>query len=209
MIEDVIFSHLLHNEDYTRKVIPFLKSEYFQSRVNKILFELINNYITDYNRIPTKEILATRINSLDNLSENEFQSSTSFLQTLKADSNTSLDWLVDETENFCQERAVYNAIMDSIKIIDKKDPKRNKGSIPEILQEALAVSFDTNIGHDFIGDADARFDFYHHKEEKLEFDLEYFNAITKGGISKKTLSCILASCVHPDTKVKIRYRKIA
>jgi replicative DNA helicase len=193
LIEDVIFSHLLNNEEYTRKVIPFLKTEYFQSRNNKILFELINNYVSEYNRIPSREALATKIESLDNISEDEFKGCSELLSKLEADSSTSIDWLTDETEKFCQERAVYNAIMDSIKIIDKKDPKRNKGSIPEILQEALAVSFDTNIGHDFIADADSRYEFYHINEEKLEFDLEYFNKITKGGISRKTLSCILAS----------------
>jgi len=193
MIEDIVFSHLLNNEEYARKVIPFLKTEYFQTRTNKVLFELINNYITEYNRIPSREAMAAKLESLNNLSEDEFTGCGSFLANLEYDSATSVDWLIDETEKFCQERAVYNAIMDSIKIIDKKDPKRNKGSIPEILQEALAVSFDTNIGHDFIGDADARFDFYHLQEEKLEFDLEYFNKITKGGISRKTLSCILAS----------------
>jgi len=167
MIEDIVFSHLLNNEEYARKVIPFLKTEYFQTRTNKVLFELINNYITEYNRIPSREAMAAKLESLNNLSEDEFTGCGSFLANLEYDSATSVDWLIDETEKFCQERAVYNAIMDYIKIIDKKDPKRNKGSIPEILQEALAVSFDTNIGHDFIGDADARFDFYHLQEEKL------------------------------------------
>jgi replicative DNA helicase len=192
-IEDIIFSHLLENETYGRKVIPFLKNEYFQTRTNKILFELIDNYIKTYHKIPTKEALTAKLQGLDNLTEDEFKSCTEYLQTLKADLTTSIDWLADETEKFCQERAVYNAIMDSIKIIDNKDPRRGKGSIPDILSEALSVSFDTNIGHDFIEDSNSRYDFYHTREEKIQFDLEYFNKITKGGLSKKTLNIILAS----------------
>lgn len=193
MIEEVIFAHLINDEEYSRKVTPFLRSEYFTTRTNKIIYELIFNYIDIYHKIPTKEALYTKLQALDNVTEDEFKDCDTFLKALKADSNTSLDWLVDETEKFCQERAVYNAIMDSIKIIDKKDTKRNKGAIPQILTEALAVSFDSNIGHDFIDDAENRYDFYHLREEKLEFDLEYFNKITKGGLSKKTLNIILAS----------------
>ena len=192
-IEDIIFSHLLENETYSRKVVPFLKNEYFQSRTNKILFELVDHYIKTYHKIPTKEALSAKLQDLDNLTEDEFKGCVEYLTTLKADLTTSLDWLADETEKFCQERAVYNAIMDSIKIIDNKDAKRGKGSIPDILTEALSVSFDTNIGHDFIEDSTSRYDFYHTREEKIEFDLEYFNKITKGGLAKKTLNIILAS----------------
>ena len=193
MLEEIIFSHLLFNEEYSRKVIPFLKNEYFQTRTNKILFELIDGYIKTYNVVPSKEALNTKLQSLDNISEDEFKSCSDLISKLEADLKTSVDWLCDQTEKFCQEKAVYNAIMDSIKIIDKKDKKRGTGSIPEILTEALSVSFDTNIGHDFIEDANSRYDYYHVREEKLQFDLEYFNKITKGGLSKKTLNIILAS----------------
>ena len=193
MLEEIIFSHLLFNEEYSRKVIPFLKNEYFQTRTNKILFELIDGYVKTYNVVPSKEALNTKLQSLDNISEDEFKSCSDLISKLEADLKTSVDWLCDQTEKFCQEKAVYNAIMDSIKIIDKKDKKRGTGSIPEILTEALSVSFDTNIGHDFIEDADSRYDYYHVREEKLQFDLEYFNKITKGGLSKKTLNIILAS----------------
>ena len=193
MLEEIIFSHLLFNEEYSRKVIPFLKNEYFQTRTNKILFELIDGYIKTYNIVPSKEALNTKLQSLDNISEDDFKSCGDLITKLEADLKTSVDWLCDQTEKFCQEKAVYNAIMDSIKIIDKKDKKRGTGSIPEILTEALSVSFDTNIGHDFIEDADSRYDYYHVREEKLQFDLEYFNKITKGGLSKKTLNIILAS----------------
>ena len=193
MLEEIIFSHLLFNEEYSRKVIPFLKNEYFQTRTNKILFELIDGYIKTYNVVPSKEALNTKLQSLDNISEDDFKSCGDLITKLEADLKTSVDWLCDQTEKFCQEKAVYNAIMDSIKIIDKKDKKRGTGSIPEILTEALSVSFDTNIGHDFIEDANSRYDYYHVREEKLQFDLEYFNKITKGGLSKKTLNIILAS----------------
>ena len=193
MLEEIIFSHLLFNEEYSRKVIPFLKNDYFQTRTNKILFELIDGYIKTYNVVPSKEALNTKLQSLDNISEDEFKSCSDLISKLEADLKTSVDWLCDQTEKFCQEKAVYNAIMDSIKIIDKKDKKRGTGSIPEILTEALSVSFDTNIGHDFIEDANSRYDYYHVREEKLQFDLEYFNKITKGGLSKKTLNIILAS----------------
>ena len=193
MLEEIIFSHLLFNEEYSRKVIPFLKNEYFQTRTNKILFELIDGYVKTYNVVPSKEALNTKLQSLDNISEDDFKSCGDLITKLEADLKTSVDWLCDQTEKFCQEKAVYNAIMDSIKIIDKKDKKRGTGSIPEILTEALSVSFDTNIGHDFIEDADSRYDYYHVREEKLQFDLEYFNKITKGGLSKKTLNIILAS----------------
>lgn len=193
MLEETIFSHLLYNEDYTRKVIPFLKSEYFQTRPNKILFELIDNHIKTYNKIPSKEVLSVKLESLGNVSEEEYKNCVELVSKLQADPNTSVDWLCDQTEKFCQDKAVYNAIMDSIKIIDKKDPKRSTGAIPQILTEALSVSFDTNIGHDFIEDSERRFDYYHVREEKLQFDLEYFNKITKGGLSKKTLNIILAS----------------
>ena len=193
MLEEIIFSHLLFNEEYSRKVIPFLKNDYFQTRTNKILFELIDGYVKTYNVVPSKEALNTKLQSLDNISEDEFKSCSDLISKLEADLKTSVDWLCDQTEKFCQEKAVYNAIMDSIKIIDKKDKKLGTGSIPEILTEALSVSFDTNIGHDFIEDANSRYDYYHVREEKLQFDLEYFNKITKGGLSKKTLNIILAS----------------
>ena len=193
MKEEVILSHLLFNEEYNRKVIPFLKTEYFQTRSDKIIFGLMDSYIKKYNKIISKEVMLSELHALENITEDEYKTCVEVTKNLKADLNSSLDWLIDETEKYCQERAVYNAIMDSIQIIDKKDTKRTKGSIPQILTEALSVSFDTNIGHDFIEDADKRFDFYHLREVKIDFDLNFFNKITNGGISKKTLNIILAS----------------
>lgn len=191
--EEVLLSHLIYNETYSRKVLPFLKGEYFQTRQDKIVFTIVDNYIKNYNKLPSVEAITSELNSLNNITEDEFKSCVENIAALKADLDTSVDWLIDETEKFCQEKAVYNAIMDSIKIIDKKDPKRNKGAIPQILTEALSVSFDTNIGMDFIEDAGRRYEYYHLREDKLPFDLNFFNKITKGGLSRKTLNIILAS----------------
>ena len=191
--EDLIFSHLIGNEPFARKVFPFLKTEYFTSRNNKIIFELISNHISAYHVIPTKEVVTSSLTSLDNISMDDLTAGVATVESWNPDLNTSLDWLTQETEKFCQERAVYNAVMESIKIIESKDTKQGKGAIPEILQEALGVSFDANIGHDFFADAESRYDFYNKVEEKIEFDLELFNTITKGGLAKNTLSCILAS----------------
>jgi hypothetical protein len=207
MIEKTIFSNLIFNEDYTRKVIPFLKDEYFSDQIDKTVFKLIDNHLTQYNALPTKETLQIELNNLDNLSQDMYQKSKEAIDGLAVDSKFKLDWLLDQTEKFCQDKAIYNAIMNSIQILDDKTGKTSKGALPQILSDALAVSFDTHIGHDFLEDSDSRFDFYHQKEVRIPFDMDYFNKITNGGIPKKTLNIALAGCVHPDTKVMIRFRK--
>lgn len=189
--QHVIFSNLLFNEEYARKVIPFLKEEYFSDYSDKIVFRLINSYVNEYNAFPSKEALAIDLTNLEGINEDAFKSSKDVIESLEKD-DTKLEWLVDKTEVFCQEKAVYNAIMKSIEIIDDKSGKLTKGSIPQILTEALGVSFDAHIGHDFINDADSRYEFYHTKEVRIPFDLDYFNKITKGGLPKKTLNTILA-----------------
>lgn len=190
--QQVIFSNLLFNEEYARKVIPFLKEEYFSDYSDKIVFRLINAYVNKYNAFPSKEALAIDLSNLGGINEDAFKSSVSIIESLEKD-DTKLEWLVDKTEAFCQEKAVYNAIMKSIEIIDDKSGKTTKGSIPQILTDALGVSFDAHIGHDFIDDADSRFDFYHTKEVKIPFDLDYMNRITQGGLPKKTLNVLLSS----------------
>lgn len=205
-LEKLIFINIIHNEEYTRKIISFLKEEYFSTQEDKTIFTLIDNYIKKYNKIPSKQSLLIDLSELT-LSQDTYKAVYDSINSFEYTNNDDLDWLLDNTEKFCQEKAVYNAIMESIHIIDDKSGKKSKGSIPQILSDALSVSFDTHIGHDFLDDFDKRFDFYHTKESKIEFDLEYFNKITKGGLSKKTLNIILAGCVHPDTKVKIRIRK--
>jgi len=191
-IENTIFSNLLFNEDYARKTIPFLKEEYFSNQADKVLFSLISEYVHKYNAFPSKEALAIDLSNKVGVSELTFKEVADNISKLDIDKDTKLDWLIDQTEKFCQEKAVYNAIMQSIQILDDKKTTEGKGSIPKILSDALGVSFDPHIGHDFIDDADSRFEFYHKKEVRLPFDLEYFNKITGGGLPKKTLNICLA-----------------
>jgi archaellum biogenesis ATPase FlaH len=191
--EHVIFGNLLHREDYGRKVVPFLKSEYFTDKADRVLFELIEKYTHKFNRFPTKEVLAIDLDSVIGLDESTFKTVMTNIEELSYDPNTNIDWIVEKTEKFCQEKAVYNAIMQSIMIIDGKDQKNDKGAIPQILNDALAISFDTNIGHNFIDDASSRYDFYHRVEDRIPFRLEYFNKITKNGFTKKTLNCLIGA----------------
>ena len=192
MFEQTIFGNLLSREDYGRKVIPFLKAEYFQDKADRVLFELIEKYVHKYNRFPTKEVLVVDLDGVTGLDENTFKTVVGNIESLTYDPNTDLEWVVERTEKYCQEKAVYNAIMQSIQIIDGKDQKLGKGSIPQILNDALAVSFDTHIGHNFLEDSDSRYDFYHRKEVRIPFSLDYFNRITKGGLPRKTLNVALA-----------------
>lgn len=192
MIEQKILAHLVSNENYARKVLPFVKPEYFSDSGNRIIYQTISAYVDRYNTIPSIEALTVDVNHIDGLSSDTFTKVVETIPELKVDPNTDMDWLLDQTEKYCQDRAVYNAIMESINILDGKAKDRGKGAIPQILSEALAVSFDTSVGHDFLMDSDSRYDFYHLKEEKIAFDLEYFNLITRGGIPRKTLNVALA-----------------
>lgn len=191
-IEEIIFGNVLYRESYARKVIPFLRPEYFQDKVEKTVFELINDYVQKYNQFPTKEALLIDVHSKTGLSEEQFKNCKELITNLKQSEDKELDWLVDRTEQFCKDKALYNALMESIKLVDKSEDKISVGSIPKILSDALAVSFDSHIGHDFINDSEARFDFYHRKESKVAFDLDYMNKITDGGLPKKTLNVALA-----------------
>jgi archaellum biogenesis ATPase FlaH len=191
MIEDIIFANLIHNEQYARKTVPFLKNEYFQIRTNKILFELISEYINKYNSLPTRKVLSINISERTDLSDDEEKTLLNQVSLFEIDANNNEQWLLDQTEQFCQDKAVYNAIMKSIQIFDGK-AGMDKGAIPSMLSDALAVSFDTNIGHDFLEDYEKRYDFYHKVEHRIPFDIDYFNKITKGGIPRKTLNVALA-----------------
>lgn len=190
--EKVIFGNLIGREDYGRKVIPFLKPEYFQDRIDRTLFELIETYVGKCNKFPTTETLLIDLDTKSGIDQDFHDSLQSAITELSHDPKTDLDWIVDKTEKFCQEKAVYNGIMKSIQILDNKEEKHTKESIPKILSDALGVSFDTNIGHNFIDDAESRYEFYHRKESRVPFNLDYFNVITKGGLPKKTLNVILA-----------------
>lgn len=193
-LERAIFNNLLNNETYARKTIPFLKPEYFHNRNDKVVFELINAYVMEYNAFPTKEAMLVDLNNRDNISEDQFKECKEIVEEIpnQSDQLSNVDWLVDQTEKFCQDKAIYNAIMASIQVMDDKTGKLSKGSIPQLLSDALAVSFDTSIGHDFIEDAESRFEFYHRKEERLPFDIDYLNKITRGGLPRKTLNILLA-----------------
>ena len=193
-LERAIFNNLLNNETYARKTIPFLSPDYFHNRNDKVVFELIDSYVGKYNAFPTKEALLVDLNNRDNISEDQFKECKEIIEEIpnQSDQLSNVDWLVDQTEKFCQDKAIYNAIMKSIQIMDDKTGKLAKGSIPQLLSDALAVSFDTSIGHDFVEDSESRFEFYHRKEERLPFDIDYLNKITRGGLPRKTLNILLA-----------------
>lgn len=189
--ELVILRHLLSDEDFARRTLPYLKSEYFQDRLETIVYEEIDKFINKYNNLPTKEALNIEMDNRNDLSDEDFSSCSALISTLEGE-DVDKNWLTETTEKWCQEKAIYNAIMNSIHILDGQDTKHDKGQIPTLLSEALAVSFDPNIGHDFLENSDERYDFYHRVEERIPFDLDYMNRITKGGLPKKTLNIILA-----------------
>src|SRR6056300_123719 len=191
-IEDTILKNLVANEDYTRKVLPFIKSEYFAEPTERLVLDKIVGYVNEYNSVPTREALLIELDQDNKVADGEFQSASTLIQNLVVEEKMQLEWLLDQTENFCQEKAVYNAIMESIGIIDGKDKDHGKGAIPEILTKALAVSFDAHIGHDFLENYEDRYKFYHRKEERVPFDIELLNQITKGGLPRKSLNIILA-----------------
>ena len=191
-IERTILSNLLFNDEYNRKVIPFIKSDYFQDYTERVVYELIDDYVKKYNSFPSLEALAIDLSNKEGLNDQTFRIGKEIIASLESDSNTKLDWLLDQTEKWCQDKALYLAIMKSIKIMDEKNGQITKGAIPSILTDALAVSFDTSIGHDFLLDSDERYEFYHRKEKRIPFDLDYFNVITNGGLPQKTLNIALA-----------------
>jgi len=190
--EKVVFNNLVFNEQYGRKSAPFLKAEYFNDYNDKIIFGLVDSYVKKYNGFPSKEALLIDLTNRENVNEDTFKKCKEIIESITEDKETDLQWLLDQTEKFCQEKAVYNAIMSSIQILDDKTGKTTKGEIPQILSDALAVSFDTHIGHDFLEDTDTRYEFYHTKEARIPFDIEYFNKITQGGLPRKTLNIALA-----------------
>ena len=190
-IEFLILKNLIHNEKYLRKSIPFIKSEYFEDPHQKMVYEEIFSFVEKYNELPTKEVLSIEVEKRDDINEDSFKSVTHLISCLD-ESPVENEWLVDTTEKWCRDRAIYLALLDSIAIADGKDDKKGRDAIPSILSDALAVSFDNHIGHDYLQDYEERYEFYHQKEEKIPFDLEFFNKITKGGLPNKTLNIALA-----------------
>jgi archaellum biogenesis ATPase FlaH len=201
-IEKTTLSNLISNERYARKVLPFIKETYFGVREEKVVFEEITKFVDKYNKIPTQTTLEIELENRQDLTEIEHKKVVKLIQSLSGYDETTgeikpvtdvdFEWLVDTTEKFCKDKAIYNAIVDGIKIIDGKDGQRTAEAIPEMLTDALGVSFDSSVGHDYLGDSESRFDYYHRVEEKIPFDLDFFNKITKGGLPPKTLNIALA-----------------
>lgn len=191
-IEKLIFENVLYNDEYNRKVLPFLKEDYFSERKDQVVFGLINNYFQKYNKFPDTEALKIELSALKTLGQQEFKDSFAYIESFEK-TPKDLTWLLDRTEEFCKDKALYNALMKAIKIVnEEKDEKYSKGAIPSILQDALAVSFDTSIGHDFLADADERFAYYQQKIKKIPYDIDLLNTITDGGLPSKTLNVDVA-----------------
>ena len=190
-VEILILRNLLYNEEYLRKVIPFIKADYYEDSNQRIVFEEIDKFVQEYNQPATKEVLCIEVEKRQDINDTTFSEITKLISYLE-DVPTDYEWLCDTTEKWCRDRAIYLALMESIALADGKDKDKDRGAIPSILSNALAVSFDTNIGHDYLSDYEARYEAYHKKEDLIPFDLEYFNKITKGGLPNKTLNIALA-----------------
>ncbi len=190
-IERTTLTQLVSNEQYARKVLPFMKSDYFADRTERTVFEEIAKFVDKYNTIPTQTSLEIEVSARKDLNGEDFKKVIEIIQSMEF-SDVDFDWLVNTTEQFCKDKAVYNAIVEGISIIDGKDKKRGPDAIPSILTDALAVGFDNRVGHDYLLDAESRYDYYHKVEEKIPFDLDFFNRITKGGLPPKTLNIALA-----------------
>ena len=191
-IENTVLAALLYNEEYARKTLPFIQEEYFANQKDRLIFKLISQYVGKYNNLPSLEAIVIDLSNKQGVNESLFKETLSEIKDLKSDKGTELQWLLDQTEKWCQDRAIYNAIMSSIQVLDDKNGQTTKGAIPQVLSDALSVSFDTHIGHDFMEDALARYEFYHTKEVRVPFDLDLFNKVTQGGLPKKTLNVCLA-----------------
>lgn len=189
-IEELIFSNIIQNENYARKVLPFLKQEYFHDVIDSKIFNLINTYTNTYGSIPSKEALLLELSNTTGLSDEQYEDASKYVKEFVKNEIQEEDWILDKTEKFCQDKAIYNAIMDSIKILDSNN---TRGAIPQLLSEALSVSFDSSIGHDFLDDAEKRFDYYHEEKARIPFDITLLNKITNGGLFRKTLNILLAS----------------
>ncbi len=190
-LEQVILRNILTDDEYTRKVLPFIKPEYFEG-IYRILFRETAKFVTKYNKLPTAEAFKIELDQSDRLNGENYTVAMDLLPQLFAKEKTDSDWLIQNTEKWCQDRAIYNAVMESISIIDGKHETMTKGALPDLLSKALGVAFDTNVGHDYIDNVEDRWDFYNKQEERIPFDLEHFNTITKGGVPNKTLNIALA-----------------
>ena len=190
-VEILVLRNLLFNEEYLRKVIPFIKADYYEDPHQKVVFEEIQNFVNEYNQPPTKEVLYIEVEKRQDITDTSFQEITKLISYLE-DVPSDYDWLLNTTESWCKDRAIYLALIESIALADGKDETKDRGAIPSILSDALSVSFDTHIGHDYLQDYEERYESYHRKEDTIPFDLEFFDKITKGGLPNKTLNIALA-----------------
>ena len=190
-VEKTIIDNLFLNDEYSRKVVPFLQEDYFSDRVERKIFTLVRDFVIKYNSLPTKEAIIISFEKEKDITEEEYKKGCEIISSVQV-KEPNEEWLLEETEKFCKDKAVYNAIMESIHIIDGKSKEKTENAIPNILSDALSVSFDTHIGHDYLEDYDSRYDFYHKVEQRVPFDLEFFNTITSGGTPNKTLNIIMA-----------------
>ena len=193
-LEQTILKNLIYNEDYIRKVVPFIRADYFSDNTEKLIFKEVVEFINKYKNPPTHEALVINFTEKKTLTESEVSGAIELLKEINQakDEPTETQWLIEQTEKFCQDKAIYNAIMESVSILDNRVQNKAKGEIPKLLSDALGVSFDKNVGHDYIQDSDARYESYHAVESRVRFDLDLFNKITKGGLPNKTLNIILA-----------------
>ena len=193
MFEQTLIGNLLTSEAYCRKVVPYIKEEYFSDYGQKLVYRLISNYVAKYNSLPTKEALLIEVESVNGIKEREYEEATKLIKEAAGkEPESNLEWLIEKTETWCQDRAVYNAILEAVSIIDGSNKEKDKGALPQILSEALGVSFDTAIGHDYFDNAQERYEYYHRAEEQIKFHIQWLNQITNGGVPRKTLNGILA-----------------
>lgn len=190
--EHLILTNLVNNEEYARKVFPFLRKEYFHDVVDRAIFGLVVSHTEKFNQFPDQAVLMVELGKVDTFTEDQYNSAVELISELSVGHEDQKDWLLEQTETFCKDKAMYNAIMQSIKILDDKSNNISKGAIPQIVSDALAVSFDESIGHDFLTDFELRYDYYHQTHKRVPFDLDYMNRITKGGLIKKTFTVLLA-----------------
>lgn len=191
-IEQIILVNLINNEKYTRKVLPYIKTEYFQNRNEKVIFDIILSYFNKYNRLPSLQTILIDLENYNKINDEQFKEIKIILESLQLDNDHSEQWLIDQTEFFCKDKAIYLALMESIEIIDDKNNNKSRGAIPKILSDAISISFDSNIGHELLDDWEKRYDYYHTKENRISFDLEILNKITQGGLPNKSLTVIMA-----------------
>lgn len=207
-INDLVLENLTLNRDFVKSVLPYIERNYFEDEYQRFVFDTIKNHIDNYDSLPTKESLLIDIENNNDLTENVYDEIVESITNWENLDNDN-EWLIDSTEKWCQDRALYLALEESVEISSDEDTGVSRGKIPEILRDALSVSFDTSIGHDYFSDTENRFDFYNTVEEKIKFDIDWLNKVTDGGVPRKTLNLIMGvtGCVHPDTLVKIRYYK--